>query len=638
MRSKQSVALSEANAHHQFLHEDLARSGLTPKDIDVEPLPATSRDVGYTIKYPGHDGMWRRRFKNKEPKYTQPKDQHGVWVRSMEAYDEWQHAPYRLIVEGEKKAAAAIKHLGLPAVGIGGCWNWSTGDGVCNRWLESGSGTVAIVMDGDLASRKEIQEAAGGLARALLAVNTPVEVVLLPAGEHDHKVGLDDWLMTGKRLKDFRKLPRFPIEDLPKTKREVVRELGLMLGDKGKVLANYSNTLNYLEHQHAADLYTDQYLGAFFKGEPYRDEVHDSLLLRELEELNPAWPRRHVEAARRQLLATNTRNGIGEWLEGLVWDGKARLSTFFTTYCAAPEQDPAYLADAARSVFVGMVARCLKPGCKFDLLTTLVGPQGVGKTSLWEELAGGPTLCKDAVFTRDNDNLARIGANAWVVNLDEFAGMSKADARDLKNWLTRTSDTWVPKYVELSRTKERAFIVVGTTNEIEHLSDTTGNRRFLPVQIGTVDFARLRRDRGQLFAEAVRLFKDGYIFWEVQQAFEAQENHRQQHPWERVIRDFLATSELPKTTTGHRFVTLQRVLWEVRSGLTGNAQQDEVSHLRAVRILRMLKFERRLQRFSAIEKNTLPKEEKAEWWFSDRQMRAERVWVWRYEPTVSGRS
>ena len=119
MRSKQSVALSEANAHHQFLHEDLARSGLTPKDIDVEPLPATSRDVGYTIKYPGHDGMWRRRFKNKEPKYTQPKDQHGVWVRSMEAYDEWQHAPYRLIVEGEKKAAAAIKHLGLPAVGIG---------------------------------------------------------------------------------------------------------------------------------------------------------------------------------------------------------------------------------------------------------------------------------------------------------------------------------------------------------------------------------------------------------------------------------------------------------------------------------------------------------------------------------------
>ena len=169
------------------------------------------------------------------------------------------------------------------------------------------------------------------LARALLAVNTPVEVVLLPAGEHDHKVGLDDWLMTGKRLKDFRKLPRFPIEDLPKTKREVVRELGLMLGDKGKVLANYSNTLNYLEHQHAADLYTDQYLGAFFKGEPYRDEVHDSLLLRELEELNPAWPRRHVEAARRQLLATNTRNGIGEWLEGLVWDGKARLATFFAS-------------------------------------------------------------------------------------------------------------------------------------------------------------------------------------------------------------------------------------------------------------------------------------------------------------------
>jgi putative DNA primase/helicase len=611
---------------YQYMIEDLRRSGLTPKDIDVE-VNAPKQVVGYRILYPGQPEMWRERRATGKRKYRQPAGQHGIWFRSEAEYARWAAADLRLIVEGEKKAAAAVKFLGLPAAGIGGCWGWSN-DHQISPMLLQGSGEVWIVMDGDIQNRPDIQAAAGGLGRLLEADGCRVRVLALPAGEGADKVGLDDWLVLGNRLKQFRELPCLPLESLPKTRNERQLELGEMDVDrdaKGGIITNFTNTVKLIEAFFPDALYSDQYRGPFFNDERYQDEIHDARLQQELQKIHPKWPRAEIEAARRYLLATRQKNLTGQWLTSLKWDGRKRLETFFRKYCKS-QQNPEYLADVARSLFVGMVLRCLQPGAKFDLLVTLVGEQGVGKTRLWDELAGHE-LCVETMFTRDGDNLMRVVSTAWVVNLDEFAGMSRTDERELKNWLTRTHDSWVPKYVEMSRTRERAFIVVGTTNEEYHLTDSTGNRRFAPVLVEEVDIEGVRKAREQLFAEAVALYREGYSHWVVRAAEDEQEAFRQTHPWEHEIREWLEQGEWLRLVNGTKFITLRRALWEVGITLSGKEQQDMLNHKQMGRLLRLLGLRRVKIRTAGL----VTCEEPVDKWFKG-GVPSDPAWVWVRRP------
>jgi hypothetical protein len=89
---------------------------------------------------------------------------------------------------------------------------------------------------------------------------------------------------------------------------------------------------------------------------------------------------------------------------------------------------------------------------------------------------------------------------------------------------------------------EDSFLVLYTMTL--DLQDETGARRFWPVRVGVIDLPALERDRGQLLAEAVHLFRQGVRWWpdtafEQQHIQPEQETRFEADLWEDEIAAFL---------------------------------------------------------------------------------------------------
>lgn len=166
----------------------------------------------------------------------------------------------------------------------------------------------------------------------------------------------------------------------------------------------------------------------------------------------------------------------------LPWDGVERLDTLLVDTLGA--DDTPYVRAVTRKTFVAAHRRTFQPGCKFDHVLTLVGPQGVGKSTIFARMAG-QWFSDSLTITdmKDKTGAEKLLGNL-IVELSELAGMRKAEAEPVKGFISRTEDKFRPAYGRVVQTYPRQCIIVGSTNADEgFLRDTTGNRRWWPVQV-----------------------------------------------------------------------------------------------------------------------------------------------------------
>ena len=234
------------------------------------------------------------------------------------------------------------------------------------------------------------------------------------------------------------------------------------------------------------------------------------------------------------------------------WDGTPRVDTLLVDTLGAP--DTPYVHAVTRKTLVAAVRRTFHPGTKFDHVLTLVGPQGVGKSTIFAKL-GGQWFSDALTITdmRDKTGAEKLLGNL-IVEIAELAGMRKMDAETVKGFVSRTDDKYRAAYGRTVESHPRQGIIVGSTNATEgFLRDPTGNRRWWTVNVtghGITPVNTLtNEDLQQIWAEAVHYEKAGeklYLTGEVAEAaLEAQAEAVEADDRTGIVAEYLDTP-LPK--------------------------------------------------------------------------------------------
>lgn len=214
-------------------------------------------------------------------------------------------------------------------------------------------------------------------------------------------------------------------------------------------------------------------------------------------------------------IGANTRSyhPIIDELETLPpWDGTHRIRTLLCDTLGAADTE--FTRQATTITLVAAIARLYNPGIKFDYVLTLVGAQGIGKSTLFSKLAGRFFSDDLSISDMSGKAAAEKLQGAWILELSEMTGMRKTDVEVVKAFISRTEDRYRPAYGRNVETFPRQCILVATTNAMEgFLRDVTGGRRFLPIitkEVGRIPAWELTPEYiDQIWAEALALYRTG---------------------------------------------------------------------------------------------------------------------------------
>lgn len=574
--------ISDESVSREFMIQDLARSGLTPDDIQAYTsgfLRKQGASAAYGIPYFDLNGepivdpqtrfpaMFRGRFKfpefSKEQRYTQPnREQLAKW--GLPPFIPYIHpltfsTPGETIVccEGEKKTAAVIKYLGLPAFGIGGCQMWRNpdGSGSIHPWIRKILASrvfdsITIVPDADI-QRYDICNAYGTFAAALESEGIKVEI-LSPPGK------IDDLLVEwgGKASDNFTSLPRLNSKDLVQSSSSLIKRhsLAFKTDAKGNITV-YQHTANVMklmeEHNAFPKIWRNNDNGRVMVGEGVATPDLTEMEIANYFQYNLGFDKvsaKTIFSCIQALARRNSRSPFLEYVRNIQWDGQHRLETWLTDYWGVA--DVQFVREIAAKWLISACARMDKPGCKIDWMMIVIGPQGTGKTTMPSILFRNHSTI--LYGDQNNKDFHMILHSGLVAVFDELDSFGKRETSTLKAMITTNEDTFRPPYAASVDIFPRRFTLYGCGNRHNFLQhDPSGYRRYAIVEVGRIlDFEGLKGAIDQLWAEAWSRYQDGNTdYWEVKGASEHAEEFVAPNAVEEEIRSWIESQKVSKSGT-----------------------------------------------------------------------------------------
>ena len=237
-------------------------------------------------------------------------------------------------------------------------------------------------------------------------------------------------------------------------------------------------------------------------------------------------------------------NDVKKFLTSLKWDGQFRLDTLLIDYLGAADRP--YVRAVTRKAFTAAVTRVMEPGCKYDTMLILAGPQGIGKSTLLDKMSKG--WFNDSIRTFEGKEASELLQGVWLVEISELDAFRKTDTARIKQFLSLRYDRFRAAYGRHVKDIPRCCVFFGTTNTCEFLQDRTGNRRFWPVDVGIANHTKdvwddLDNEIDQIWAESVMRWRLGeklHLIGEIEAEAKAeQEAHREVSTKEGLIIEYL---------------------------------------------------------------------------------------------------
>ena len=222
---------------------------------------------------------------------------------------------------------------------------------------------------------------------------------------------------------------------------------------------------------------------------------------------------------------------------------------------------------------VAMVAGWIDPAVVNNVILVLIGEQGSYKTTWFNYLL--PPELKRYFYTKTNAN--RMGrddlltlAQYGLVCCEELDTMRPSELNQLKAAVTMPSIDERAAYAHYHEHRQHIASFCGTGNNVQFLTDPTGNRRWLPFEVERIESPRDNPfDYEGIYSQAYALYQEGFQFWFSQEEIRALTSHNRQFETPRLEMELASLYfRQPTEVESGEFISVARAMQIVSANIS----------------------------------------------------------------------
>ena len=278
-------------------------------------------------------------------------------------------------------------------------------------------------------------------------------------------------------------------------------------------------------------------------------------------------------------------NPFAFYLERLPpWDGEQDhiLGLSLSVNVKGDSDEQFLFAEYLKKWLVGMVAAWMNPQVVNNVILVLIGPQGAYKTTWFNYLL--PPELRRYFYTKTNasrmskDDLLVL-AQYGLVCCEELDTMRPAELNQLKAAVTMLSVDERAAYARYHEHRPHIASFCGTGNSRQFLSDPTGNRRWLPFEVESIEPPHDNPlDYRNIYSQAYSLYRKGFRYWFTQQEIERLARHNQQFETANLELELVSQYfRKPLDNEPGEFISVAMALQIVGANITQKLSKEMVS-------------------------------------------------------------